>query len=350
MNNEWIEDKFNDNSFDLLRYIAAFGVMFGHYTWMVNEFLYTPLVLLDRLKVVAKFFPGVVILFSISGFLISASYDRCGSRQEFLRKRFFRLYPELWGATLVNVIVLIILVYPMLDSSFIIWIFTQIPGIANTPNCLKAFATGSINGSLWTVFTMLQFYLVFAFTNSFFKGLSVWKWFLVLLIFTIINVVSDLSIFTSNRLIYKVIERSFTTYFIWFLIGVFSYYKRSLVIPLLRVITIPLIVLYFFIRIFSINAPGFYIDIHIGILCSLISIGVGYLLPKVRFKIDLSYQIFLYHWIVLNVMIHLNIINQLNWIVSITIFITITLILALLSYRFIGKKTSFYIMHNTNRF
>ena len=42
------------------------------------------------------FFPGVVILFSMSGFLVSASIERSKNKKEFFAKRVLRMYPELW--------------------------------------------------------------------------------------------------------------------------------------------------------------------------------------------------------------------------------------------------------------
>ena len=74
------------------------------------------------------------------------------------------MYPELWICTIVNLIVVCLLVPYLLDKSIIVWLFTQIFGIANTPACLNDFATGSINGALWTIFTEVQLYFVLGFT------------------------------------------------------------------------------------------------------------------------------------------------------------------------------------------
>lgn len=51
----------------------------------------------------------------------------------------------------------------------------------------------------------------------------------------------------------------------------------------------------------------------------------------------MTYEIFLYHWIVLNVIIHFDLINKLSWGVSLTILVIVTFILAGLSWRLVGK-------------
>ena len=88
------------------------------------------------------------------------SFERCITKKEFFIKRIFRLYPELWLCTLVNLILLFLFVRESLDGSLWLWVLTQIVGIANTPSCLSEFATGSVNGALWTIFTEIQLYLV----------------------------------------------------------------------------------------------------------------------------------------------------------------------------------------------
>ena len=68
------------------------------------------------------------------------------------------MYPELWACTIVNLTVVCLLAYKFLNKSILVWLGTQIFGIAYTPSCLKNFATGSVNGALWTIFTELQLY------------------------------------------------------------------------------------------------------------------------------------------------------------------------------------------------
>lgn len=89
--------KFNlkQNSFDILKYWAAFSVMFLHYTYYAFREAEQAWGFMDKLRKTSEFFPGVIVLFTISGFLISDSMERSKTKGEFLRKRVFRLYPEL---------------------------------------------------------------------------------------------------------------------------------------------------------------------------------------------------------------------------------------------------------------
>ena len=91
---------FKDNAFDLIRYWAAITVMLGHFTWKATAYVQGDMVL-NVIGIVSTFFPGVVVLFSMSGFLISASFERSKDKKEFFTKRVLRMYPELWVCTIV---------------------------------------------------------------------------------------------------------------------------------------------------------------------------------------------------------------------------------------------------------
>lgn len=84
----------------------------------------------------------------MSGFLIAASFERSKNKKEFYTKRVLRMYPELWVCTIVNLMVVCLLAFKSLDKSIFVWLGTQVFGIAYTPDCLKNFATGSVNGAL----------------------------------------------------------------------------------------------------------------------------------------------------------------------------------------------------------
>ncbi len=328
---------FMDNSFDLIRYIAAFSVMFNHFGLIYGQFVQNGNFIINSIRTITTFIPGVVVLFSLSGFLISSSYERSKNKKEFFLKRVLRMYPELWVCTIVNLLVVIILAHKLLDKSILVWVVTQIFGIANTPSCLSTFATGSINGALWTIFTEVQLYIVLGFTYKWLKKLSNEGWIILLVILAGINLLAHYAFASFGDVVSKFIERFCMTYALWFFIGVFCYLKRDALIPLIKK-TIPILLLAYVISwAVSINIPGYYVNIAMGVLLPFLVIGGGYLLPKTRFSCDLSYEIFLYHWIVLNVIVHFELINKLPWTVCILIFTVATLILSWLSWRFVGK-------------
>ena len=278
-----MEDKnvaFSNNCFDLIRQWAAFSVMFLHYTGYALQLSDSGLGFMHILRNIVSFFPGVVVLFSMSGFLIAASYERSKTRKEFFIKRVLRMYPELWVCTIVNLIVVCILVHQLLDKSIIAWLVTQIFGIANTPSCLKSFATGSINGALWTIFTEMQLYIVLGLTYNWLRKLSTKKWLVLLAFLSAWNVGADFVATTVGGGVAKIIERFFLTYALWFFIGVFCYVKREHLIPALKKTVPVLLVAYVFCYWLSIDIPGYYVNIVVGILLPLIVIGGGVLLAK----------------------------------------------------------------------
>ena len=230
--------KFNlkQNSFDILKYWAAFSVIFLHYTYYAFREAEQVWGVMDKLRRTSEFLPGVIVLFTVSGFLISDSMERSKTKGEFLRKRVFRLYPELWFCTIVNVIVL-----------------------------------------------------------------------------------------------------CFLPYALWFMIGAFCYQYKDKIIKYLRYLTIPLLVIYFLLRPYATGQPGYYVGIGISILCPFLVIGLAYLLPKVRIKTDLTYGMFLYHWIVLNIIVHFEWLSKWKWYACFLFFIIITLFLVWSSQK-IAKK------------
>ena len=267
--------RFQDNAFDLIRYWAAISVMVGHFMWKLQTYAPIDSGIVKTITRVSTFFPGVVVLFAMSGFLIAASYERSKNRKEFFIKRVLRMYPELWVCTVVNLIVVCVLAYELLDKSIIVWLVTQIFGIANTPSCLNSFATGSINGALWTIFTEMQLYIVLGFAYNWLKRLTTKEWIVLLAFLSACNIGADFVATIVGGGIAKIIERLFLTYAIWFFIGVFCYVKREQLIPSLKKFTPVYLIVYVFCKYLPIDIPGYYANISVGILLPLIVIGGG---------------------------------------------------------------------------
>lgn len=327
-------ENYEKNGFDILRYVAALSVMMLHYSGY-SMILSTNLSdggakTMSGIRHISLLFPGVVILFSMSGFLISASYERMKTRREFFLRRILRMYPELWICTIVNLVIVCLLVPESLDQSMILWLGTQIFGIANTPACLKTFATGSINGALWTVFTEMQLYILLGITYPFLKRLKSKYWAILLVILAGLNLACDA--WSGGGIVSKLIERSFVPYALWFFIGVFCYQKRQDILFILRTAFFPLLIVYLVIESVNIELPGYYADIITSILLPFMVIGCGYCLPKIRLKVDLSYGMFLYHWIILNVIVHFDLMNKLPWYINEVLFLMGTAVAATISW------------------
>jgi peptidoglycan/LPS O-acetylase OafA/YrhL len=84
---------------DVLRGIAALGVVMYHYTTHYDE-------LYGHSQKVLIYFPfgqyGVELFFIISGFVIFMSLERTKSSLDFIVGRFSRLYPAYWTAVILT--------------------------------------------------------------------------------------------------------------------------------------------------------------------------------------------------------------------------------------------------------
>ena len=96
-----IYDGRESNCLDFIRIIAAFQVMLGH------EIEHLALSVGDLWGCFGMFFRGVPIFFVISGFLMWFSISRSRTYKENLKKRFWRIYPELWLAVFIEILMLI---------------------------------------------------------------------------------------------------------------------------------------------------------------------------------------------------------------------------------------------------
>lgn len=329
--------EYEKNGFDILRYAAAFSVMMLHYsgyTMILSKNLSEQAaVIMNGARHIALLFPGVVILFTMSGFLVSASYERAKTRKEFFLRRARRIYPELWICTFVNLAVVCIVVPQLLDRSMILWIGTQIVGIANTPACLKTFATGSINGALWTVFTEVQLYIVLGIVYPFLQKLKGRYWIMLLILLAALNMGCEMAAQDASDIAAKLIERSFVPYALWFFIGVFCFQRREKLLDTLKRVFLPLLIIYLVIESVNIDIPGYYADVVTGVLLPFMVIGCGYWLPEIRLKGNLSYGMFLYHWIILNIIVHYDLMNGMPWYVCLMLFLAGTVIAAAVSGR-----------------
>lgn len=329
------------NAFDLLRILSAVEVMLVHFfAYFYQNDHATRYVYQEIFK---AFFP-VAILFSLSGFLIAASYENSASTREFFQKRILRLYPPLWLCTIVNLIVLSCLGQDIWNKNILFWVCTQIVGIAHTPSTLKHFATGSINGTLWTIFTEIQLYVVLGFTYRRLKKLSTLGWGILGIFFVGCNL-GTYFLQDAGHGIPKILERLFLPYALWFFIGVYLYIYREIWIPRLKKYTWPLVILFAIYKCIPIHVIGHATDIVTSICMPFITIGLAFKLGNIRIKPDLSYGLFLYHWIVLNILVHYRCFETWNVAQSLLVFFGASIGFALFSYYFCNYMTGLWQRH-----
>ena len=113
-----------DNSFDVLRIIAALAIISTH---LLAHIPPASMALQSVMSYFNSYFYGVVTFFAISGFLIPKSIERSKSFGSFMKKRLLRLFPGLWIAFFVSFAVIMVLYHPQLSlKRILVWFGTQL--------------------------------------------------------------------------------------------------------------------------------------------------------------------------------------------------------------------------------
>ena len=98
-------------------------------------------------------------MFVISGFLVTASYERTQDLPKFYIKRVFRIYPALMAVIIMPVLIYSVMGIVLFDlKSFGLYLFKSLVYASGGSAFLPKDAIG--NGSLWTIPIQMQFYLI----------------------------------------------------------------------------------------------------------------------------------------------------------------------------------------------
>lgn len=305
----------------------------------VYKEVYGESIFVRSLLIGGSFYPGVIVLFAISGFLIAGSLEHSKNWKDYLTKRLLRLLPGFYVQTLINTVVIVVLCgIGVISVSLLKWLIAQFAFVGYTPGMLKDFATGSVNGALWTIPVELQLYIVILIAFRWLKKFKMSHWVVLLCCCALVNIGWEdfTNIFTHNA-IRQILGRLCVPYILWFAIGVFCYMNFDNVIYRLQNLSVPMIPVYIVIRLLWKECPGYYVNVFTGIIVPFIVIGLAFKLKKHRAKIEISYGMYLYHWIVLNIFAHYEIHKYVGEIVCFLLFVAITVLLAYLSYRFVER-------------
>lgn len=150
-------DYFNTNNFDLVRLVAAAQVMLFHGIFYSGA----PL---QAFAAVIAYLPGVPAFFFVSGFLISASWERNSSLKTFFVNRVLRIFPGLWGVLAFSVATLLVFYdREILGDNWgklLLWVICQATILQDwIPDFMRGYGVGGMNGSLWTIPVELSFYV-----------------------------------------------------------------------------------------------------------------------------------------------------------------------------------------------
>ena len=308
--------EFKQNNFDLLRILAALQVLLLHSIKHLE--LNAP-----HWMAVFSYFPGVTMFFVMSGFLISASYERNSDLRNYFRNRALRIYPALWVCIVISVIVISAITgISVLNRQALPWFISQLAGIIYTPGFLSNYGFGSYNGSLWTIPIELQFYcilpIVYWMVISFTEKESI-KNSLIFAVFCISLIMgyeilvnfskSDIRLETK---VDKLLRYTFLPHIYMFFWGVLLQRIKVYRWKFINGKGLILVVAYIVFRYFVPDTPVF--SIAGKLFLGVVVISLAYTLPTLSHKLlrgnDISYGVYIYHCLILGVFVQLKFIHS----------------------------------------
>ncbi len=311
---------YRKNSLLLIKYLAAFSVMWRHLIRHLHP------AIPQWVTLTVLFVYGVPLFFAISGFTIWLSLERDSDYKSYFSKRFLRIYPELWLAVLVSVASMVVLYPPVrsIDGVKTLGVFALTQGSFLqfwTPELLRGFGVGTPNGALWTVCTLIQFYVVAILFFRFIRNRRIWWWGVFLALSVAVNLLDPLLKARLPETAYKLAGQLLPQYFWLFLTGMFLARYREKTVPFLKKTW------YLFLLadlVFYLTKWDIVLNYELFRCVLLIAgaIGFAYAVPMQWLRYDCTYGIYIYHMVVANVFVHLGHTKQL-WVLPVAILLTV---------------------------
>jgi len=330
-----------ENNFDLIRLFAAFQVLFEHsltHLKISNDFL---------LSKILHFFPGVLMFFTVSGFLIFSSFDRNKNLKKYFYNRFLRLFPALWLCFFITLILLfyfgVINISSLFSKDLITWSVTQISFFQFwTPDILRDWGVGTPNGSLWTIPVEIQFYIFLPIIVLSFKRIKlIYKFIFLFLISILFNIYISNFLGNGESTLVKISTVSLAPYLYSFIIGAMLYMFWSKIKMIVEGKALYWLIIFLLFCILTNNFPNYYpqnFQLISNILLSILTISLAYTLPKIG-KIlkgnDISYGMYIYHMLVINYLVTEGYVGNIKFLY---IVIVLTTILSIFSWFFVERK------------
>lgn len=303
--------EFRLNNFDLLRIAAATQVLVSHTLRRLD--IHTPFWFVPF-----EPFGGVPIFFVVSGYLISASYERSGTLTNYFRNRFLRIYPGMWACLLCTLVVVSAFGFSLLRPAAIPWFFSQMAGIIYTPKFLAGFGFGSYNGSLWTIPIELQFYcllpLVYLVASRGRRTNLVLYLTLALFVvvaFAIRSLIPEVGHAVESRRA-KLLTYTFLPHFFMFMAGValqrLKAYQSGVIFGKGLLWALAYLLLSYLLP----ESPFSYV-LRMLVL-AVCTVSLAYTLPGLGDRLlrgnDISYGVYIYHGLILNILFQLRLLHS----------------------------------------
>lgn len=305
------------NSLNAIRLLAAINVFFKHF---VNH--YSPFWKDIIFVQVVSYIPNVPIFFSISGFLLYQSWISNKKKEKgaffFLSTKFLRILPSIWFAFFITILMLLFLGVisknEVFTSEFFIWMVTQLSFFQiYNPSFFRDYGVGVVNGSLWTISVIFQYYLIFIIII---KGLNFFEikgksgvYLSSLVIISLLSRVVIINLYTNNGIFDKILNVTIFNHLFFFILGMtIRYYFVNLIkfikIKYLIFLSILLIIIYLINLHINLNP---FLNNNLSLINSVfITFFVfifSYIFPKflnITNKINISFGIFIWHMIFVN--------------------------------------------------
>ena len=293
---------FSQNALHTVRLLAAFSVM--HYHGRMH--LQTQAI--PVLGEILYYFLGVPLFFALSGFLLWHSAGRENTFVAYARKRFRRIFPELWMAVAVELVVLL-----LLFQGSVKWLQLGLFALTQstilqfwTPDFLRGYGCGTPNGSLWSICTTIQFYVVLYYLYRILHGRKLMVWLLFIVGSILIGISGPLLEGVMPVLVYKLYQQTLFPYLWLFAAGMFLSEKWESVIPFLCRWWWAFFALSLAARWLRWDLMSGYYGVIDNFTLILAVFALAYRFPRFGIKTDISYGIYLYHMTVFNAMIELG--------------------------------------------
>lgn len=327
-----------NNCFDVIRLLASIQVVIVHYFEHLD---------LNRAAIRwLEIFPGVPIFFVISGFLVSASYERCDTKLTYAMNRVLRIYPGLWVCLLISLLsVFLVSGQPAAWVEIAPWLAAQL-SIAQfyNPGFLREYGVGVLNGSLWTIPVEIQFYICVPLIYLILERMG---WRLRVTIAGLIGLIVISQIYRvlskgSDDIIFKLFFVTALPHLYMFVFGILLQKYWPAIQPIMKKFASVFIASYFVLSIalpaFGIPVLGNDINPVSALLLGLIVIYLANIefvsAAKLLGGNDISYGLYIYHMPVVNVFVELG---KTNSYIYFGVATLISVLLAIFSWRVVEK-------------
>lgn len=292
----------NKDCLNTVRLLGAFQVFYYHTITHLHISMPT------GITKSVLFILGVPIFFFLSGYLNWFSSSRSVSAGDYYKKRFWRIYPELWVAVLFEILSIIILYretinWPLLGTFFItqgsIFQFW-------TPDFLRGYGCGCPNGALWTICMIVQYYIIAYPLQRWLNNKNIRIWLIILFISLVVGAGSNYFVEFLPETIGKLFCQLVLRYFWLFFLGAFVGKYANKILPFVKKYFPLLLLMSLIIMILGIDVKaGLYGILRSTTFC-LGALGFAYACPSLNIRTDISYGVYIYHMIIVNIFIQLG--------------------------------------------